>query len=401
MIGYFPSPYNDEFIYSILSRFNLISSNESENVTSKELFSRPLKEIKMDLFPYAKSLEIKLKHFDFYNATEIIEKFSFFNYYNKFLCNDSKREFLNLMLDARSGRIKNELYGHNLEAYNGDYYKFCEECYEEDLKSGVPYWRIKHNLPGVTYCERHKCKLMESNVEFNGREFIALSSEVQRSDIPLLSNREERILKLISEQTYCLFDYKVDLSNYITPYISYLYELGYIEGGSINIKKLKENFMDFYSNNICEILNIDKELVISKVIERIYLFTKEIHPLFHILFLIFCNKKTENLGESNALLTPFNSVILNNTCICFKGIFIHNTTLRFRRNFIFGRYQCSSCGNIYEVDSLNNMISVSLGKNTTEKIMELLFIEDLSISEICDRLNLSKVELKKHLTNKV
>ncbi|MFJ7827447.1 TnsD family Tn7-like transposition protein [Psychrobacillus sp. NPDC096623] len=354
-------------------------------------------EIKMDLFPYAKKLETKLEHFNFYKASEILESFSFLNYYNKFLSYDNKNKLRNLMLDERSGWIRKEIYCHEIETYNNDYYKFCLKCFEEDSVSGVPYWHITHNLPGVTYCERHKCKLVVSNVLFNGKELVALSSQVKKSVPPLLSDKEEKILKLIAEQTDYLFHTKEDISKYIPLYISYLYDMGYLNGFKINEKKLKKHFNNFFSNNICEVLNIEKEFVISKIIETISSSIKELHPLFHILFIIFCGRKIEDLDKSNLILTPFNSELLHKTCRCFDGIYIHNSSLRFRNKGLVGSYQCSSCGNAYNINSWDKKISVSYGSSFSEQVLELLFIEDLSISDICYKLNINVTELKNHL----
>lgn len=398
MIGFFPTPYKDEFIYSILARYHQTSSNKSEHLTTNELFSISMREINMDLFPYAKKLEIKLKHFNFYNAVEIIEKFSFFNYYYKFLSYTSDSRFQSLMLNERSGWIGNELYRHDISRYNDDHYKFCLECFEEDLKMDLPYWRISHNLPRVTYCVRHNCKLVKSDVKFNGKKFVVLSSEVKFNDIPLLSEYEEDLLKLITEETNYIFNCKENFRENVTQYISYLFDLGYIEDFSINEKKLKEQFVNFYSDNICKVLNINKDYVIFNVLEKIKSFSKEIPPLFHILFLIFCNKKIKDLKESNPILTPFNRVVLKNSCNCFDGIFVHNCSLRFRGKVLYGSYKCSICEKIFEIDAKHKKLSVRYGDKFSEQVMELLFIEDLSVSEICIKLNINKTELKNYLT---
>lgn len=397
MIGYFPTPYKDEFIYSILARYHQISSNKSEHITANELFTISMREINMDLFPYAKKLENRLKHFDFCNAVEIIEKYSFFNYYYKFLSYAPNNRFQSLMLEERSGWIGNELYRHDISQYNDKYYKFCLDCFEEDLKIDLPYWRISHNLPGVTYCNRHNCKLVRSDVKFNGKKFVVLSNEVKISDIPLLSDYEEELLKLITEETNYIFNCKENISEYVTPYISYLYDLGYIEDYTINEKKLKEHFMYFYSDNICKVLNINKDYVISHVIKKIKSVSKEIPPLFQILFLIFCNKKIKDLKENNPISTPFNKVVLKNCCNCFNGIFIHNCSLRFRGKVLWGKYKCSICEKIYETDAKDKNLSVRYGVKFSEQVMELLFIEDLSVSEICSKLHISKTELKNYL----
>lgn len=398
MIGRFPTPYNDELIYSILSRYHIISSNESEHLTSNELFDRDMKLIKMDLFPYAKKLEMKLQHFNFYNSIEIIENFSFFNYYNKFLSTDTKNKFRNLMLKERPGRIINEIYNIDIGKYNSEYYKFCLSCLEEDSNNGVPHWKISHNLPGMTVCVKHKCKLIMSEVLFNGKKLVPLSSEVQGKPLPILSAKEEEILSLVNEQTFYLFSTDQTFTEYITPYISFLYTLGYFNNFSINKNKLKEDFNDFYSPNICAILGIDKEFVIKNIIECIKYSTYNIHPLFHILFIIFCGKKIEDLNN-NSLPIPFNYEPLN--CIVCKTSEkdnIHKLVLRYSSEETVGRFWCA-CGYNYVITSRdqNKIETIDYGEALYKHIMDLLFREELSISDICNQLHISKLELERYL----
>ena len=149
--------------------------------------------------------------------------------------------------------------------------------------------------------------------------------------------------------------------------------------------------MYFYSDNICKVLNINKDYVISHVIKKIKSVSKEIPPLFQILFLIFCNKKIKDLKENNPISTPFNKVVLKNCCNCY------NCSLRFRGKVLWGKYKCSICEKIYETDAKDKNLSVRYGVKFSEQVMELLFIEDLSVSEICSKLHISKTELKNYL----
>lgn len=400
VIGYFPSPFLDEMIYSIVSRYHLISSNMSENQTSQDLFSRNMSNIKMDLFPFARELEERLKHFGFYSASEIINSFSFYNYYTKFLVHHDVEKFKSLMLDERPGRIKNEIYCHDIEKFNCKYYKFCSKCIEEDSIYGVPYWHITHNLPGITICNKHKCKLIASKVLFNGKKLVSLINVVQGTPLPRLNDKEEELLKLINEETIYLFSTEQDFSEYITPYISFLYSLGYIDDFFINEKDLIDDFVAFYSDDICEILGIDKKFIINKIIESIKYASSNIHPLFHILFIIFCDKKIENINN-NALITPFGPT--PSKCIVCKSIdryCIHKSILRYREQGIKGTFWCS-CGYNYYINSWekNNIVTISYGEALCKYITELLFEEDLSISGICNRLHITKQELKCYLNS--
>nr|WP_240949836.1 TnsD family Tn7-like transposition protein [Psychrobacillus sp. BL-248-WT-3] len=208
-------------------------------------------------------------------------------------------------------------------------------------------------------------------------------------------------MKLISEQTVYLFYKKDSTRDTNTAYISYLYESGYLKDFALDEKSLTNDFMLFYSDSICKIINIDKKYVISTLIRRIKeAATGDIHPLFHILFLIFCGKKIKHLNENNQLTIPFDSdLFIEKTCKCFDGFFIHNSTLRFRKEGLIGSVKCS-CGNYYGIESWNMKIEVRYGEKFTEQVGELLFVEDLPISEISSKLNISKSDLKNYLISR-
>lgn len=103
------------------------------------------------------------------------------------------------------------------------------------------------------------------------------------------------------------------------------------------------------------------------------------------------------MKESNPISTLFNKVVLKNSCNCFDGIFIHNCSLRFRGKVLFGTYKCSTCEKVFEIDAKDKKLSVRYGENFSEQVMKLLFIEHLSVSEICSKLDINKTELKNYL----
>lgn len=105
------------------------------------------------------------------------------------------------------------------------------------------------------------------------------------------------------------------------------------------------------------------------------------------------------MKESNPISTPFNKVVLKNSCNCFDGVFIHNCSLRFRGKVLFGSYKCSTCEKIFNIDAKDKKLSVRFGEKFSEQVIELLFIEDLSVSEICSKLNINKTDLKNYLIN--
>ena len=93
--------------------------------------------------------------------------------------------------------------------------------------------------------------------------------------------------------------------------------------------------------------------------------------------------------------------MLKNSCNCFGDIFIHNCILRYRGRVLFGTYTCSTCGKVYDIDAKDKNLCIRNGENSFNQVMELLFIEDLSVSQICEKLKTNKADLKKYLVTKI
>lgn len=394
MIGYFPAPYQDEMIYSVIARYHSSSLSKSVSNTMDELFSRRDYIIKNDFFRYSKRLELRLKHFSFYSEKEIIERFTFFRYYTKFII---KKFFFDLMINE-SSRIEKEIFNPKINLPNSRYYKFCIKCREEDLVNGVPYWRINHNLPGITLCSKHNCKLTESDILFNGKELTALSKEVKGTLIPKLSKRDEILLEKINNETINLFYSKDEFYEYKTQYISYLFELGYYDEKCLNEDKLKIDVACFYSDSICEVLNINKEITVSEISNIISGYNQA--PLFHILFLIFCNKSIKNLNSS-LLETPFGFPPFkckNIACQYYEKENIHTFFLKDRfLDGIEGIFICS-CGYTYSVLGGKDKVSIiSYGEVFLKYLTDLVFNQDMELNVVCRELNIDMDVIKKHL----
>lgn len=392
MISYFPAPFEDEMIYSMIARYHFSSTNTSISSTIEELFSKKDYYIKCDFFRYSSRLEQRLKHFSFYSGTEIVEIFTFYQYYKKFI---DKEKLLALMI-SESSRTQYELFGNQIIMPNAKYYKFCEKCKAEELIKGVPYWHISHNLPGVTLCSKHKCKLMNSNVLFNGKGLLALSQDIQGEQIPKLSVEDEIVLEKINNETINLFYTKEEFSEFGTQYISYLYELGYYDNKVLDELKLKKDLWCFYSDSIFEVLNIDKDYAISEVIKIMRL--SNIHPLFHILFLIFCNKKLSELNNF-LLLTPFGTPPFkckNIACNHYNTEAIFTYLLKDEYlNGIKGIFNCL-CGYTYSIGN-GKLNTISYGEGFFKYLTELVFHQDLDLNIVCKELNIDISVISKKL----
>ncbi|MEJ9280425.1 TnsD family Tn7-like transposition protein [Ureibacillus thermosphaericus] len=395
MIGYFPNPYPDEMIYSIIARYHLIANRTD---TYRDLFRFGNPRIRTDFFYYASELEKLLSHFNFYNAEEILSKFTFFEYHIKFLNPYAKNKLSSALLENKNRAIAYRVFGYSLDMYSDVHLKYCNKCYEEDLSiNGEPYWRISHNLPGIKICIKHDEFLNNSTIKMNSSKLVPLSQiKCEESQFRKIINTDYKKLKLINQLILDLFEFKGNLENTRTLYIAYLYELGYIMKGFDDVKLIKD-FINFYSDELFELLNINIEQAVHFIITYINGSLKYLHPLIHILFLVFCKKNINdltNFGIQIPIKAPF---CKNPGCTEFNNKKqLENYTLDDPNN-VNCCFVCNICDFEYwiEYENQSEYKILNYCASWLEYMVTKLYEEDYSIEQFCKEVQINVKQLEK------
>ena len=82
MISFFPTPYEDEILYSILARYHLRSGNTSYFTTNEDLYNEGIITSSIDLPSNNDRLVDNMPKLFEYTADEIIKNYTLFNYSN-------------------------------------------------------------------------------------------------------------------------------------------------------------------------------------------------------------------------------------------------------------------------------------------------------------------------------
>jgi hypothetical protein len=181
MTSFFPTPYPDELLYSILARYHIRSGNLSPKATLRDLFGVSTVVATADLPSHINALIQNLPPFSTYTAESIIYRYTLYPFYSPFLFPkiselvfDSMKEHCWGDVHARAGIMASAVAAPSR-------LRFCPEClFEDERRWGEPYWHRLHQVPSVLVCSKHLCLLQPSKVNVPGEnkhEFYPASRE--------------------------------------------------------------------------------------------------------------------------------------------------------------------------------------------------------------------------------
>lgn len=182
LLGFFPTPYPDELLYSIIARFRVRAAILSPKMVMEDVFNSRTATAIVDLPCNVKRLCFNLPVGSIFTPEYFIEKHTLFPLYKPFAYQERAQKVYSAMLGHYGGSI-HSLFGTIASTVKYPIYlKFCPMCWEEEQKKyGEGYWHRLHQVPGVEVCPVHQVLLNDSTVairQFNKHEFLHASSSV-------------------------------------------------------------------------------------------------------------------------------------------------------------------------------------------------------------------------------
>ncbi|MEM1168764.1 MAG: TniQ family protein, partial [Cyanobacteria bacterium P01_H01_bin.35] len=181
MLPFFPIPYPDELLYSLMCRYHVRSGNRSFRQTQVDLFNRGgVKQYYLGLPNNLATLVHQLPFGSSLTLNQLLEKHTLFFYYRTFLTNREVKRLRELMEGKESKSIAQVAKIPKLKLYYPEYLRFCPQCLVEDLQEyGETYWHRLHQVPGVRVCLSHGVGLVNSGVLVKemGKGFVAADEE--------------------------------------------------------------------------------------------------------------------------------------------------------------------------------------------------------------------------------
>ncbi|MEC1698142.1 TnsD family transposase [Schinkia azotoformans] len=318
MLGWLPRIYEDELLYSILSRYFKQSSHISIRESLHEHFNDSRAVLTPDFPSNLRVFEKKLHIFGYNNLEAFITKHTPFRYFTNFLDKSQKEAVLKEIKNQKSKNVQMLIGTVASTVKESKYFKFCPSCFEEDLEqNSESYWRVYHQLPSVYVCTKHDILLHNSTVLYRNKNsaliipdntncIASLNSKCIQGD---LTTKELNLLYKIAIASKRLLseNFEINIKNLSQNYKEMLKEKGYVTiNGMVRQTDLFNNFLLFYGERILEILQSNPTSKEGscwlRSITRKH--RKSFPPIRHILLLIFLGKDFNDI-ETKGFIGPF------------------------------------------------------------------------------------------------
>lgn len=253
MIGFFPSPYPDELLYSVLARYFDKSGYTAYTFAAEDLFvSKTVRPDIEFLNQYTSDATMAITR----NTTmeSIVMGHTMFPYYARFLPLERRQKALQALITMQTN-YRNWLAIPKNKSGAARYLRYCPVCADRDrLTYGEAYWHRMHQMLGVNICPLHLCQLIDSGIILSGKSSPALiSAEVS---VPCSSNvvySENSIEIVVAQYMGAVFQMDMGMVSDVsagdflhsqmegTKYLS-------VRGEQRNIAVFQNNFCNYYKD---------------------------------------------------------------------------------------------------------------------------------------------------------
>ncbi|MDD9267850.1 TnsD family Tn7-like transposition protein [Paenibacillus sp. GCM10023248] len=264
MINFFPTPYPDEILYSILARYHIRSCNPGFKHSSLDLFG-VLTNSSIILPSNITKLTANLPSNCLLTEEKIINDFTLFPIYAPFL--DCRKAML-VNKNMKNGVNVQRKMGIKYGALKKNYLFYCSECLQQDLTHyGEGYWHRIHQVPGVFICPFHEVALKRSKLsvqDINDYQYLNVESEhLDIEEVYPMSVLVKKQLLNLSKNFYYLLNIKkgqFSLEQIQKCYLEQLKKVGLITpNGRIQQKKIQSLLLRHFEEETLQYLQLNIE----------------------------------------------------------------------------------------------------------------------------------------------
>jgi hypothetical protein len=288
---FFPTPYSDEILYSVLCRYHSRCGNPSAPQTNLELWGKR----------YGKSVFLPdgIEHITSKmpeSANLTTERFIFENTIFPWLKPFVSRERGGLLIDAlthENPKIYNLTGLARTHSLSLPYLRYCPRCSEDDMKKyAETYWHRVHQLPDIGVCPHHHIALIDSQYHTSALKhgFFSALSAVPNDKQPFFADVSDKYSGIADDAAWILQN-GVNLGGLERTkelYDGWLRSKCYrLWNGTTRLKNLGSDIAAYYGREVLEPLGAYNSGICVWL--KPLLRTKEINcrPVLHLLLMRF------------------------------------------------------------------------------------------------------------------
>lgn len=317
MLGFFPTPYFDELLYSVLARYKVRAGTISSKAGIEGFFDTRTASAVLDLPSHIGTLYKNLPLGSTFTAEGFIYDNTLFPLFEPFLDPEQSRIVYEAMLGTK---------GHSIHTRSGvmassikvpRYLRFCPLCFQEEIRTcGEAHWHRLHQVPGVLVCPVHQCLLQNSSIstlKYNKSEFHPANVQACRSGPSNLSFNSGTMDKLImlARDVGWLLQTRVGSRKREWLYEQYQ-NLLIANGlatprGRVFQNHLFHCFVQHYGEEFLKVVGAmisedGNDTWLARLTRKP---RNSLHPVYHLLFIRFLSNSLEMFFESFKPYRPF------------------------------------------------------------------------------------------------
>jgi Tn7-like transposition protein D/TniQ len=423
MLGFFPTPYPDELLYSLIARYHIRSGNISPKITLQELFGSTTTIATPDLPSSLNCLSKQLQHLFPNSVTDLIDRYTLYPFYRPFLPPQRDRSIQKSM-KANIGQNIHTRAGIMASAIaTPRYFRFCPQCNAEDLdRYGEIYWHRLHQITGVFICPEHSTPLQDSTISFQGlnrHEYYAASSDncVVVKQCDAYSDRTKQQLQTIATDIWWLLNRNLAAHTpdyFQEQYRSLLIDREYANSnGRVRRVRLDRDFRLFYDREMLALLDssLAENSDVHWLFDLLCKHRKSFHPIRHLLLIRFLTGSVDRFFTTKYQYQPFGKapwICLNPTANHYRQPVITNLKIShcLENKQPLGVFSCD-CGMIYcrtgpdesEEDLYKIGKIIEFGELWQQKLRELVEQQKLGLRAVARELKVDTRTVKRYVSN--
>lgn len=317
MMTFFPVPYEDEVLYSVLARYHVRSGNTSYKATLRDLFGSTSVTAVMDLPSNIHNLANNMPLNSRYTEEYLIKNHTLFPFYSAFLPPERAEQVFESMKGENGGSIYSRTGIMASSITLNQYFLFCPACAKEDkLQYGELYWHRIHQIPGVLVCPKHYVPLYNSQVPvrgYNKHEYKAAGEEncIQPDIVIKYSDDVFEKLVRLAEDAQVLLNSDFEKRNiewYKEQYLAKMMEMGFATvNEKVHRKKFIREFINYYGEVFLDMVqsSVDVDNDSNWLMDLIRKKNKTAHPIRHLLLSRFLGISLSDLFYKKMEYKPF------------------------------------------------------------------------------------------------
>jgi Tn7-like transposition protein D/TniQ len=308
MLGFFPTPYPDEMLYSVCARYSLLVQYPSKLAINLDLFGVKSYTAFVDL-PNRLNYIVKSLPFNHsYTANKLIDDCTLLPFYSPFIPKERVEHLRRDMKESARSNVHKLAGTTSSSIHKPKWLRFCPVCAKKEKELlGECYWHRLHQATGVMVCPSHAVFLESTNVPMHNRLdseiYVAAEQAILLSAprlLNLLNSCHRTLLNVTSDVSWLLAQKKLvpGFETLYSCYLKILNEKGLIGARpTIRMKELIDKFINQFPSDALKLLqcNIENKNCNWLVWLVRSLKQKSVnHPLRHLLLIQFLGHTAES-----------------------------------------------------------------------------------------------------------